>query len=241
MTLCAGEDGLSRISEVFDFPVEFSDFRIYTFADDEGLRTHANFQSISPHVRLTFLVNAPQDVSRQVFGHFSYVFFLDEEPVEREFLPQNYQLAYADQNCNRTFQQWGETVIHSLCACFLCNSIPAFDAHDVASVLLESQQHRLFFNIVPFDTSLMPPGGQDRSIFNRLLAVVFASPEWGICQDGLDKLDRCGYLGKWVITGGAFHPYEERSVMLLGDLTGGSTSRVAIKNELLSGEVEAIY
>ena len=78
-------------SEIFGFKFESQDFQIYSYADETGLLSHATIQEVD-RARFAFLVNAPLDVSMQVTGQFSYVFYLDTEPVERKFLPQNYQL-----------------------------------------------------------------------------------------------------------------------------------------------------
>lgn len=229
-----------RGSEIFGFKFESQDFQIYSYADEAGLLSHATIQEID-RARFAFLVNAPLDVSMQVAGQFSYVFYLDAEPVERTFLPQNYQLAYSDQPCGRSFEQWVETVIRYLCACFGCNAIPAFDGHDVASVLLEVRQHRLLFNVVPFDAPILPSTRDSEPVFNRLLAVVFSSPDWGLSGDVFDKLELCECLGQRVVGGGAFHPYQERLVMLLGDLACCDKPSIAVKNELRPGDLMAIY
>ncbi|MCK8688321.1 hypothetical protein, partial [Pseudomonas umsongensis] len=120
---------------------------------------------------------------------------------------------------------------------FCCNAIPAFDAHEIASVLLEARRHRLLFNVVPFDALSTLDG---EPVFNRLLAVVFSSPDWGY-GDVFDKLELCECLGHRVVGGGAFHPYDERLVMLLGDPACCDQPSNAIKAELSPGDLPAIY
>jgi hypothetical protein len=107
--------------------------------------------------------------------------------------------------------------------------------------LLEVRQHRLLFNVVPFDTlSILPSTLDGEPVFNRLLAVVFYSPDWGL-GDVFDKLELCEYLGHRVAGGGAFHPYDERLVMLLGDLACCDQPSNAIKASLGPGDLPAIY
>lgn len=118
-------------NEIFGSKFESENFQIYCYADEAGLLSHATIQEVD-RTRFAFLVNAPLDVSMQVTGQFSYVFYLDAEPVERKFLPQNYQLVHSEQPRGRSFERWIETVIRYLCACFCCNAIPAFDAHEIA-------------------------------------------------------------------------------------------------------------
>ena len=227
-------------NEIFGSKFESENFQIYCYADEAGLLSHATIQEVD-RTRFASLVNAPLDVSMQVTGQFSYVFYLDAEPVERKFLPQNYQLVYSEQPCGRSFDRWIETVIRYLCACFCCNAIPAFDAHEIASVLLEARQHRLLFNLVPFDTlSILPSTLDGEPVFNRLLAVVFYSPDWGF-GDVFDKLELCECLGLRVVGGGAFHPYDERLVMLLGDLACCDQPSNAIKASPGPGDLPAIY
>lgn len=208
---------MARANDLYAQPVESEGFRIYTYADEGGLRAHADLSEIRPGMRFTFLVNAPLDVSRPLHDPFSYVLFLDENPVERMFLPQHYQLVHADETCGRAFPQWVETVLHSLSTCFYCNAIPAFDSHDVAGVLLDAKHPRLRFNLVPFDTFSVVPSAEGGAVFNRLLAVLLSPVEWGASRDDLEKLWQCEQLGAHVVMGGAFHPYLEQTLMLLGD------------------------
>lgn len=77
-------------------------------------------------------------------------------------------------------------------------------------------------------------------IFNRLLAVVFYSPDRGF-GDVFDELGLCECLGHRVVGGGAFHPYDERLVMLLGDPARCDQPSHAIKAELGPGDLPAIY
>ena len=83
-------------NEIFGSKFESENFQIYCYADEAGLLSHATIQEVD-RTRFAFLVNAPLDVSMQVTGQFSYVFYLDAEPVERKFLPQNYQLVHSEQ------------------------------------------------------------------------------------------------------------------------------------------------
>ncbi len=198
------------------------------------MRSHATPREIGDAL-YTFLVNAPLDVTMPA-GQNSYVFFLDAGPVKREFLPQNYQLIYTDQRCSRTFTGWAETVIRCLCASNRFNGIPAFDQSDVASVLSEVHQLRVIFLAVTFTTkpelpTTPDPEGSPRPVFNRLLAVLFSPFEWGGYADRDEILESCQRLGRHVVGGGAFHPYDEGLLMLLGDPAKCGGPSDCIKND----------
>ncbi len=225
----------------FSFNFVSEGFNIYSYTEEAGLLAHQNCSEVDSYASYTFLVNAPLETSKQVLGLFAYVFYLDATPVIRKSSPQNYQLVYSDEPCNQTFERWVETVIRYLCACNSFNGMPAFDWHDLASVLLEVRQHRLHFNIVPFAAPLILSTNQvSGGGFNRLLAVVFASVPIRL-ENTIMELERYRCLGEWVVEGGAFHPYEETLVMLLGDSVCSEKPNIAIKNELLPGDFIAIY
>jgi len=225
--------------DIFSFKQGLGDFQIHSYDCDSGLVSHLSCEEVDPDVSFVFLANAPVDFSMSCAGLFTYVFYLDTEPVEREFLAQNYQLVYSDEPCGLGYDNWVEMVVRYLCACLKFPSMPAFDWHDVASVLLEVKQHRLHFNVMPFEDSLKlnsADGG-----FNRLLAVVFTSMERAPCWEVVTEFNRYDGLADLVAGGAAKHPYEERLVMFLGDKICSNKPTISTKNPLIPVLLRAIY
>jgi len=186
-----------------------------------------------------FLINAAPDFLIKGAPMSAKIFYLDYEYFKRRFLPQSYHLIYLDEPCELSFEKWAETVIRYLSACLSSPAIPAFDFADISSVLLEVKRTRLHFKIMPFENMLMLPSGSAE--YNRLLAVVFSSPErlMPLRVDG--ELSRCETIADWVAGGAAYHPYEYSIALFLGDKKFPYEPVISTKNPRVPPHLRAIY
>lgn len=224
--------------DVFSFKLPEQGCQIISYKFDEGVVAHATADEVTLNSQFIFLVNVPQDFRMDAAGFHSYVFYLDAEPIERIFLPQNYQLVYTDAPCG-TFEDWAETVIQHLCGCLRSPTNPPFDLHDIAGVLLEVKQHRLQFKIVPFvDDLTLPPG---EGGFNRLMTVVFHCRELFMPIFYSEELSKYDSLAEWVMGGAVLHPYEQSKMMFLGDKICADKPAICTKNPLIPEHLRAIY
>ncbi len=210
---------LPSMEALFDFiPLDIFG-STYSYTDEDGLT--AGMNDTGSFVRLVFMLNsAPSQVAELPHPWASYAFYLDEHPVERPHTALHFQLVFSPAAGEPSFEVWAATVMRYLCACFHTPSIPAFDCHDIASVLLGPSNSQLSFNLVrgmddgQLETSL---AGVPKSTF--LLAVLFAPPLWPPSNEDMTRLDAAVAVNKGGVltSGGANHPYEERVLMLLGD------------------------
>jgi len=207
------------LDALFSFSLPDNSERLYSYTDEEGLAP--GISNTGSFVRIIFLINSCQsNVSELSNTKASYIFYLDAEPVERPVVPLHFQLVFSPTIEEPTFAVWAATVMRYLCACFFAPAIPAFDNHDITSVLLGAASSLLRFNLVRgesiehMQTTLrnIPPS-------NHLLAVLFTPPYWSASNEYFSLLNESIRLldGGLVKGGCAFHPYKEQVLMLLGD------------------------
>jgi hypothetical protein len=97
------------MKDVFSFKLAEQGCQIISYEFDEGVVAHATADKVTLNSQFIFLVNVPPDFRIDGAGFYTFVFYLDVEPIERVFLPQNYQLVYTDAHCG-TFENWAALV-----------------------------------------------------------------------------------------------------------------------------------
>lgn len=218
MTYCELNEGVLMPSKeaLFDFVPRNTSGSTYSYSDEDGLT--AGMNNTGHFVRFVFLLkSAAGHVAELPHSWGNYAFYLDECPVERAPVPLHCQLVFTSSADEPSFEAWAATVMRYLCAC--CTpSIPAFDCHDIASVLLGLQSPQLSFNLVRFDDDQWECSLERLPKSTHLLAVVFSPPGWFASVEDMDRLNAALVVHKegMVKGGGAFHPYEKRKLMLLG-------------------------
>ena len=110
---------------------------------------------------------------------------------------------------------------------------------DIASVLLEVKRTRLSFKIMPFENALDLPSG--RAEYNRLLIVIFSSPEKLMPMHVGRGLARCEAIADWVAGGAAFHPHESSIALFLGDKKLPNEPEISTKDPRIPLHLRAIY
>lgn len=210
---------LLTLDALFSFSLSGSSESLYSYTDEEGLVPGIN--DAGGFVRIIFLINSCQsNVSELSHTKASYIFFLDAEPVERPVVPLHFQLVFSPTIEEPTFAVWAATVMRYLCACFFAPAIPAFDNHDISTVLLGASSSLLRFNLVRGESvEHMQRTLRNIPPYNYLLAVLYSSPYLSASNEYFSLLNESLPLqGRGLLKGGcAFHPYKEQVLMLLGD------------------------
>jgi hypothetical protein len=207
------------LDALFSFSLTGSSEKLYSYTDDEGLVPGIN--DTESFVRIIFLINSCQsNVSELSSIKANYIFYLDAEPVERPVVPHHFQLVFSPTIEEPIFTAWAAAVMRYLCACFFAPSIPAFDNHDISSVLLGTKSSLLSFNLVRgecVEQMRRPLSNIPQS--NHLLAVLFTPPYWSASNEYFSLLNESiPSLDGGLVKGGcAFHPYKEQVLMILGD------------------------
>lgn len=227
------------MNEPFDFDILLSEFKIFSYGHYEGLHCHSSVDELPPQPCFVFLINAAPDFVIEHAPISARVFYLDYEYFKRLFLPQSYHLIYLDDPCGLSFEGWAESVIRYLSTCLNAPAIPAFDFADIASVLLEVKRTRLSFKITPFKNALALPSGLAE--YNRLLLVIFSSPEKLMPIEACRELARCESIADWVAGGAAFHPHESSIALFLGDKKLPNEPGISTKDPRIPLHLRAIY
>lgn len=205
------------VESLFSLSILSAEAAIYNYADETGITSGGGNPEYT--TRFVFLVNAEVGVSSTQFHPFAgYAFYLDCEPVERPAVPRHFQLVYDRPSDGPYFQAWASKVISYLSGCFHAPTIPPFDGHDVADVLLSVICPRLYFKLIPMTSySRLNVALASIPTCKNLLSVLFAPPGW-ICLDELSLWEDANVVpGGRHTSGGAIHPYSQRMLMILGE------------------------
>lgn len=209
---------MAIIEQLFKIPPINTYGGVYNLTSEAGITLGLGGQGY--FVRVVFLLNSAPDekvVLPEPWGN--YVFYLDEYPVERPATALHYQLLYSPASDEPSFKTWAATVMQYLGACFLMPTIPCYDNHDIATVLLSTSRPQLHFKLIRG----VAKGGITRAMictqtYIHLLAVLFAPPGWICTKKEIIQLDSIRVSeGGFLKSGGAIHPYDERVLMLLGE------------------------
>ncbi|WP_152529124.1 hypothetical protein [Stutzerimonas azotifigens] len=214
-----GNHHFSSLDALFAFSIQDSSDKVFSCTDEEGLVSGIN--DTGSFVRIIFLLNSCQrKVSKSSNTKANYIFYLDAEPVERPVVPLHFQLVFSPTIEEPTFKVWAATVMRYLCACFVAPAIPAFDNHDISSVLLGATSSLLSFNLVRGEgVEQMQRPLRNIPPSKHLLAVLFSPPSWSASNEYFSlPNESIPLLDGGLVKGGcAFHPYKEQVLMLLGD------------------------
>jgi len=227
------------MKELFGFDILPNKFKIFSYGHDEGLHCHGSVDELPPQTCFVFLINAAPNFLIENAPFSAKIFYLDFEYFKRLFLPQSYHLIYLDDPCGLSFDGWAENVIRYLSACLKAPAIPAFDFADISSVLLEVKRTRLHFKIMPFENALVLPFGIAE--YNRLLLVIFSSPEKLMPMHVDRELAQCEAIADWVAGGAAFHPHESSIALFLGDEKRPNEPEISTKDPRTPHHLRAIY
>lgn len=209
---------LATIEQLFKLPPVNTSGGVYNLTSEDGITL--GFGDQRHFIRIIFLLSSAPDEKvelPELWGN--YVFYLDEHPIERPATALHYQLLYSPTSDCPSFRAWAAMVMSYLGACFVMPTIPGYDNHDIATVLLSTLRPQLHFKLVrgvagsgiTQAIASVPP-------YINLLAVLFAPLGQFCTNKEVVQLDSIRVSeGRVVKVGGATHPYDEWVLMLLGD------------------------
>jgi len=209
---------LATIEQLFKLPPVNTSGGVYNLTSEAGITL--GFGDQRHFIRIIFLLNSAPDEKvelPELWGN--YVFYLDEHPIERPTTALHYQLLYSPTSDSPSFRAWAAIVMSYLGACFVMPTIPGYDNHDIATVLLSTLRPQLHFKLVRgiADSGITQAMASVPPYIN-LLAVLFAPLGQFCTNEEFIQLDSIRVSeGGVVKVGGATHPYDELVLMLLGE------------------------